>query len=244
MISTVSTVSRRTFSSQTARVFQKFISPNELIAKTAQQQVEDEAFRNQLLHETTKPYEPRTFSSHETYSENNKRPVPLNVELLKYKPLRHAKTHGDEVCTLTLRGYNEPDLERMGEFALRCGYYLGIPMSHLMRVKTENRLYTVIKSPFAQAKTKQNFHRTTYNKKLIAYDATAEVVDLWLSYLNKYKFDDVEMKATVSVYESLDYNQSLQSQELELPAAYNGISDPVALKVKELLGSEEFRKHL
>ena len=140
------------------------------------------------------------------------------------------------MATLTIRGYDEDNLIRVGEFALRTAYYMGIPMSPLMALKTEKRLYTVIKSPFAQAKTKQNFHRVTYKKKLVAYDANPEIIDLWLSYINKNKFTDVEYKATVSSYESLNYHEELKSlKEFNLPDAYEGIEDPVAKKVQNYL---------
>ncbi|KAI5963404.1 RSM10 [Candida theae] len=225
-------------------VLQRFLTPKELISKTKQEQLENQQFQSQLR-QNQSPYTPRTLSSHTTYPENNKRPIPLNVELLQYKPLRLPQTYGDEVATLHLRGYDDDDLIRMGEFALRSAYYLGIPMSKLTSLKTEKRLYTVIKSPFAQAKTKQNFHRTTYNKSLVAYDANPEVVDLWLSYVNRYKLQNVDIKATIVAREGLDYNQELAKlEEFELPQAYEGLEDPVARKVKELLQSEEFKKTL
>ncbi|KAG5422270.1 RSM10 [Candida metapsilosis] len=225
-------------------VSQKFLTPNELISKTKQEQLENQQFQSQLR-QNQSPYSPKTLTSHTTYQENHKRPIPLNVELLQYKPLRLPQTHGDEVATLKLRGYNDDDLIRMGEFALRSAYYLGIPMSKLTSLKTEKRLYTVIKSPFAQAKTKQNFHRVTYNKQLVAYDANPEVVDLWLSYVNRYKLQTVDMKATVVAREGLDYNEELSKlKDFEFPQAYEGLEDPVAQKVKELLQSDEFKKTL
>ncbi|KAI5961288.1 RSM10 [Candida margitis] len=225
-------------------LLQQFLTPDELVSKSKQEQVENQQFQSQLRQKQV-PYSPKTLSSHTTIHENHKRPIPLNVELLQYKPLRLPQTHGDKVATLNLRGYNDDDLIRMGEFALRAAYYLGIPMSKLTSLKTEKRLYTVIKSPFAQAKTKQNFHRTTYNKQLVAYDANPEVVDLWLSYVNRYKLNNVDMKATVIAREGSNYNEELAKlEEFELPQAYEGLEDPVAQKVKELLQSNDFKKAL
>ncbi|CAX43226.1 mitochondrial ribosomal small subunit component, putative [Candida dubliniensis CD36] len=222
-----------------SRVFK--LSPQEYVNQVQQEKIENEQFK-QTLSQDQLEYNPKILSSHKL---TKTRPIPINVELLKYKPLRLPKTHGDEMATLTLRGYDEDNLIRVGEFALRTAYYLGIPMSPLMALKTEKRLYTVIKSPFAQAKTKQNFHRITYKKKLVAYDANPEIIDLWLSYINKNKFSDVEYKATVSSYESLNYHEELKSlQEFNLPDAYEGIEDPVAKKVQELLHSDSFKKHL
>lgn len=228
----------RLFSTR-SRVFK--LSPNEYMDKVKQEKIENEQFK-QALSQDQQEYNPQILSSHNL---TNKRPTPINVELLKYKPLRLPKTHGDEVATLTLRGYEEEELIRLGEFALRTAYYMGIPMSPLETLKTDKRLYTVIKSPFAQAKTKQNFHRITYNKKLVAYDANPEIIDLWLSYLNKYKFPNVEYKATVVSYESLNYADELKTlNEFKLPEAYEGLEDPVANKVQELLNSSSFKDHL
>lgn len=233
----------RSFTTRTT-LLQKSLTPNELISKTKQQQLESQQFQSQLR-QNQNSYSPKTLSSHATFPENHKRPIPLNVELLQYKPLRLPQTHGDEVATLSLKGYNEDDLIRMGEFALRAAYYLGIPMSKLTSLKTEKRLYTVIKSPFAQAKTKQNFHRITYNKQLVAYDANSEIVDLWLSYVNRYKLQTVDMNATVVAREGLNYNEELAKlEEFELPDAYEGLEDPVAQKVKELLQLDEFKRTL
>ncbi|EER30607.1 conserved hypothetical protein [Candida tropicalis MYA-3404] len=228
----------RSFSTR-SRVFK--LSPKEFMNKVQQEKIENEQFK-QALSKDQQEYNPQILSSHKL---THKRPTPINVELLKYKPLRLPKTHGDQVATLTLRGYDEDELIRIGEFALRTAYYMGIPMSGLESLKTEKRLYTVIKSPFAQAKTKQNFHRITYNKKLVAYDANPEIIDLWLSYLNKYKFPNVEYKATVVSYESLDYVNELKAlKEFNLPDAYEGLEDPVAKKVQELLNSSSFKDHL
>ncbi|KAL6453087.1 RSM10 37S ribosomal protein S10 [Candida maltosa Xu316] len=233
---------RRAFSTS-SRVLK--VSPTEYVNKVQQEKIEQENFKQALLEKepTTSDLGRKVLSSHKLSS--SKRPIPINVELLNYKPLRLPKTHGDKVATLTLRGYDEDDLIRVGEFALRTAYYLGIPMSPLKALKTEKRLYTVIKSPFAQAKTKQNFHRTTFNKELIAYDANPEIIDLWLSYVNKYKFSNVDYKATVVSYESLNYvNELKELNEFKLPDAYDGIQDPVAKKVQELLASDEFKRHL
>ncbi|KAI5952480.1 RSM10 [Candida jiufengensis] len=240
MIRTRLQSSIRSFTTSSS-ISQKFISPNELVNQSTQQKLENQQFKKNLLQNQI-PYTPKTLSSHNL---QNQRPIPINVELLQYKPLRLPPTHNNEVATLTFRGYNEDDLIGMGEFALRSGYYLGIPLSSLTTLKTEKRLYTVIKSPFAQAKTKQNFHRTTYNKKLIAYDSNPEVIDLWLSYINKYRLSDVELKATITTNEKLTYNEDLlATEEFNLPKAYEDLEDPVALKVKELLQSAEFKRHL
>ncbi|CAI5758313.1 unnamed protein product [Candida verbasci] len=215
----------------------KFQTPKEYIKQQNIQAKEDLQLKQDLLNTNFK-YDPKILSS------NLPNKQPINLELLNYKPLRLPKTHGDIVADLELKSYDELDLKRIGDFALRVGYYLGIPLSPLTKLKTEKRLYTVIKSPFAQAKSKQNFHRITFNYKIIAYDSNPDIIDLWLSFINKYNFNNVKLQTKIASYESLDYLKEIQQSNPEYPQAYQGLEDPVALKVKELLNSEEFKKHM
>ncbi|KAK6459763.1 mitochondrial ribosomal protein S10 [Scheffersomyces xylosifermentans] len=223
----------------------KFSTPQEYIEQKKLERAQEEIFQQNLLEEEFK-YQPKYISPNEVDPITG-RPIPINVELLKYKPLNLPKTHGHEVAKLKFRGYNEDSLIRAAEFAARSAYYLGIPTNKITSLKTEKRLYTVIKSPFAQAKTKQNFHRTTFNKELVAFDANPEVLDLWLSFVNKHAIEGVEYKASMTTHESLDYNKqidALAADEFELPQAYEGTTDPVAKKVEELLKSDTFKQFL
>lgn len=231
--------------SQTANESTKeFLTPNEFVQKKRQEEVEDLQFKQSLLQDQLE-YNPKTITSNKLEKESN-RPVPLNVELLKYKPIRLPQTHGHEVAELKFRGYEEEELIRASEFAARAAFFLGIPCSPVKSLKTEKRLYTVIKSPFAQAKTKENFHRVTYNRKLTAYDANPEVVDMWLSYVNKHAFDKVKYLAQIQTKEQLDFVETLDkltSKDMKLPEAYSSdSSDPIAAKVQELLKSDTFKK--
>lgn len=224
---------------------EKFLSPQELVEKNNLQKAEQKQFVNSMLKELYE-YTPKLIKE-DTVDEASKRPVPLNVELLQYKPLRVPKTHGHKVVELKFRSYEEPDIIRASEFAARAAYFLGIPCDQVKTLKTEKRLYTVIRSPFAQAKSKENFHRVTYNRGLTAYDASPEVVDLWLSYINKHSFEHVSYKAQIHTRESLDFAEvlaNLGSGDMELPAAYADAEDPVAAKVKELLKSETFSEYV
>ncbi|EGW31848.1 30S ribosomal protein S10, mitochondrial precursor [Spathaspora passalidarum NRRL Y-27907] len=230
----------RSFSTRGALLQKGFVSPNEYVEQVKQEKIEQEQFKQELLSNQI-PYAPKTLSS--TVIQSEGRPVPLNVELLKYKPLTLPQTHGDQVAVINFRSYEEADIIRAGEFAMRAAYYLGIPTSHLKSLKTEKRLYTVIKAPFVFAKSKQNFHRITFQKRIVAYDANPDVVDLWLSYLNRHKLDTVDYKVELTARESLNYVEDLkQLKDLELPKAYEGIEDPIAVKVQELLKSDDFKK--
>lgn len=218
----------------------KFKSPQEYIEKVKQDKIEHHEFKQSLLQGDFK-YAPKILSPKGV----DGTPVPLNVELLQYKPLRLEPTHGDVAAIVSLSGHDEDDLIRAGEFALRAAYFLGIPTSRLTSLKTDKRLYTVIKAPFAMAKTKQNFHRITFNKKITAFDANPEVIDLWLSYINRYKLAKVEYKARVCAYEGLEFHEELKKlDQFKLPDAYDDIQDPVAKKVQEILQSDSFKKHL
>lgn len=210
-------------------------TPDQYVSKQASKAAEDAAFKLALLLEPFS-YDPQYISPSEV-NPVLQRPVPINVELLQYKPLRHKPKHAEKCATITLRGYNEDDLIRAGEFMLRAAYYLNIPCSKLKTLKTEKRLYTVIRSPFAQAKSKENFHRVTYNREILAFDANPEVIDLWLSYVNKYALDTVEYKASITTRQGLEW-----IEDATLPEAYADMDDPVALKVKELLNGELFQQ--
>ncbi|KSA00843.1 37S ribosomal protein S10, mitochondrial [Debaryomyces fabryi] len=222
----------------------KFLSPNEFASQKQIDEIEEQAYKQNLLNEEYK-YDPKYLSENEL-NPITKRPIPLNVELLKYKPVQLPPTHGHEVAKLEFKGYDKDSIIRSSEFAARAAFYLGIPCSKIHSLKTEKRLYTVIKSPFAQAKSKENFKRTTYGRKLYAYDATPEVVDLWLSFINKHAIEGVKYNALIHTRESLDFCEkldALSAEDLHMPDAYKGSDDPIAKKVEELLKSDTFKKY-
>ncbi|SGZ54427.1 CIC11C00000002831 [Sungouiella intermedia] len=224
----------------------KFLTPKEFIQKKVSEDAEQQQFVSSMLKEQF-DYAPKLIKE-DTVDAISKRPVPLNVELLHYKPLRVPKTHGHKVAQLKFRSYEEEDIIRASEFAARAAYFLGIPCDLVKTLKTEKRLYTVIRSPFAQAKSKENFHRVTYNRGLAAYDANPEVLDLWLSYINKHSFEKVKYTAQIHTRESLDFADKLANlgvDDMKLPEAYSSdSSDPVAAKVEELLKSDTFKSFL
>lgn len=223
----------------------KSLSPKEFVNQKKIEDIEEHAYKQNLLNEEYK-YDPKYLSENEL-NPVTKRPVPLNVELLRYKPLQVPQSHGHEVAEVEFKGYDKEDLIRASDFAARAAFYLGIPCSKVQSLKTEKRLYTVIKSPFAQAKSKENFKRTTYGKKINAYDATPEVVDLWLSFVNKHAIEGVKYNASIHSRESLDFSEKLDAlttDDLHMPDAYMGSDDPIAHKVEELLRSETFKKYV
>lgn len=233
-------------STSTTKPSEKFLSPDQYVAKKADEKAQNEQFHQLLLAEEFE-YQPKILKrSHITNSSNQ--PIPLNVELLQYKPLRLPQTHGHKVAEISFKGYNNDDLLRASDFAARAAFYLGIPCSKIEMQKTEKRLYTIIRSPFAQAKSKENWWRVTYHQALTAYDANPEVLDLWISYINKNAIEGVKYEAQIHTQESLDFAENLaklEAEDIKLSSAYaEGSEDPVSKKVQELLGSEEFKTAL
>lgn len=220
-------------------------SPEQYLMQKQQETLAQQQFETSLAGGAFS-YRPKTLTEN-TINGHTQKPVPLNVELLKYKPIRLPKTHGHEVAAIKFRGYNEDDINMAIEFASRAAYYLGIPVSGIMKQKTEKRLYTVIRSPFAQAKSKENFWRTTFNYKLVGYDANAEVVDLWLSYINKYALEGVNYLAKITARESTDFVDQLdgvKGTDLEVPSGFSESDDPIMERVNDLLQSEMFQHHM
>lgn len=239
----ISIGSARYFSVRSPCFNKNFSTPKEYVEKVQQENLEHQIYQENLINENFE-YIPK-FLGKEDVDPISKRPIPINVELLKYKPIQLPKTHGDHVATLKFDGYNENDLIRASEFAARSAFYLGIPTSKVINKKTEKRLYTVIKSPFAQAKSKENFKRTTFKKELEAFDANPEVIDLWLSFINKYAIEGVNYKVDITTRESLDFSKKLdelKAEDIKLPTAYKDSEDPIAMKVEELLKSDTFKK--
>ena len=228
------------------RSAKKFSTPQELVEKRKAEELESQQFSENLLNKKFE-FEPKILQPNVT-NDVTKRPLPINVELLKYKPLKLTPTHGHKVAEIKFSGYEEREVLRMAEFSARAAFYLGIPASDIEKIKTEKKLYTVIRSPFAQAKSKENFFRTTYKRKLVVYDANPEVVDLWLSYINNYAPESISRQALVFTRESLDFAETMSklgAEEISLPQAYqNNMDDPVGKKVQELLGSDAFKESM
>lgn len=212
--------------------------------KTKQQQLEEEQYKQELLSPNFE-YSPQLVSKDQV-DPISKRPVPINVELLQYKPIKLAKTHGHKVALITIHGYEREELDRAAEFAARAAFYLGIPCGSPTNLRVKEKLFTVIRSPFAQAKSKENFKKYTYGRKIVAYDATSEVVDVWLSFINKHKLEGLQYKSFMYSREPLDFAKQLEgltAEDMQMPAAFEGVDDPVSQKVQELLKSDTFKKY-
>ncbi|GME86656.1 unnamed protein product [Ambrosiozyma monospora] len=105
------------------------------------------------------------------------------------------------------------------------------------------------------AKSKENFERRTYGRKIRIYDANLEVVDLWLGYLKKNSVWGVGVKANLYKQEPLSVTSDMNkfadgaSTLTDVTATLDALSkensnNPVAKRVLELLEDPAFAKHL
>lgn len=161
------------------------------------------------------------------------RPMPLNVEMNQYAPFKHPITHGDHVCSLQVRSFFTPDLEFYCNFILRVAFYLRIPVKGATPLPRRTERWTVIKSPFVHAKTKENFERRTHKRLIKLYDADPETVQLFLATVRRYCIAGVGMKADVYNREDVDVAgrmddvASLSDELAGLSAANPQVADAV-----------------
>ncbi|KAH3688022.1 hypothetical protein WICPIJ_001016 [Wickerhamomyces pijperi] len=190
-------------------------------------------------------YQPQVLTKEEVLSTTGT-PFPVNVELNYYAPLRHEKRHGDLVAEIQLRAYDHENLDFLGDFALRAAYYLDIPVSGVFPLPTRRERWTVIRAPFVHAKSKENFLRLTHKRCIKAYDATPEVIDLWISYLAKHSNAGVGIKVTTYQNEGLDFHERLDKTDLKSLAkeVENSPKTAISKRVQELLNDPVFKKHL
>lgn len=172
------------------------------------------------------------------------KPLPVNVEAVYHAPLKLPVEHGDLVADLQLRSYDNENLDFYSDFILRAGYYLGMPLTGPKPLPTRRERWTVIRSPFAHAKSKENFERHTHKRLIRVWDSNPDVVQIWLSYISKHAITGVGMKCNV-------YQKSPIALELDSDAALpqnntpvNSMDEAVGDKVLELLNSPDFKRHL
>lgn len=120
------------------------------------------------------------------------------VHVTDYQPYdRLPAKHGHHVMTLHVRSYEHINLDFFIEFIQRAARNLQIPTSGTARLPTTKELHTVIKSHFVHKKTQENFARLTHRRAIKVFDASPEVLDLWLRYIHKHAIAGVGMKAYV-----------------------------------------------
>lgn len=179
----------------------------------------------------------------------DERPLPVNVEAVYHAPLKLPVEHGDLVADLQLRSYDNENLDFYSDFILRVGYYLGMPLTGPKPLPTRRERWTVIRSPFAHAKSKENFERHTHKRLIRVWDTNPEIVQIWLSYISKHAITGVGMKCNVYQRSGLSLEMDKFS-DASLPQTASDadkghtIDEAVGQKVLELLNSPEFKRHL
>lgn len=178
------------------------------------------------------------------------RPIPINAELNRYAPFKHKPTHSDLVAQVQFRSFEHKQMDFFVNFALRVAFYLKIPVVGPSFMPKRIERWTVIKSPFVHAKSKQNFERITYRRMFKLYDANPEVVQIFLSTLSKYSIGGVGIDAKLFSYESLDFATKLDTPLLEdSPLNLNKINlksvdQKLADTVLKILKDPVFEQHL
>lgn len=130
--------------------------------------------------------------------------IPYNIKALYYAPRRNLKTHNELVASLVFKSYDKKNLDFMADFAMRVGFYAGVVMSSPVYLKNEKTLYTFNRSPFAQAKSKQNFTKIEKKIKIDIFDTAPEALDLLFSYIMKYPKHAVSMTVQNSTRQTLE----------------------------------------
>ncbi|KAK9236711.1 ribosomal protein S10 domain-containing protein [Lipomyces kononenkoae] len=143
--------------------------------------------------------------SSQTIFPGTERPMPMNVELTHYAPMKLIPTHGQRTCDLYLRAYTVDQIEFFAEFAMRAAFYLNMPVRGPVYVPKRTERWTIVKSPFAHAKTKVNFERVTHKRLIHVLDAHMDTIETWLGFLRKYELAGVAMKAHLYNYEAIDF---------------------------------------
>ena len=110
------------------------------------------------------------------------------------QPLYHPRTHGIPVATIHLRSHFPTLLNLFSHFSAHAASALGIPISKPTPLPMARNLWTVIKSPFAQKKSQENFERRTYKRVIKAWDADYEVINRWVKYLETNALAGVGMR--------------------------------------------------
>ncbi|CAI4057955.1 hypothetical protein SKDZ_04G2680 [Saccharomyces kudriavzevii ZP591] len=182
-------------------------------------------------------------------------PYPVNVEAVYHAPLKLPIKYGDLVADIQLRSYDNENMDFYSDFILRTGYYLGIPLTGPKPLPTRRERWTVIKSPFVHAKSKENFERHTHKRLIRAWDANPEVLQLLVSYITKHSIAGVGMKC--NFFERSEISRNFDSDTNGIQGSLSNVNQFYSLgnddkvqdsavgeKVLELLNSPDFQKHL
>ena len=184
--------------------------------------------------------------------------LPINVKALYFPPMKLPVKYGHLKLDIQLRSYEVNSLEFFADYIQRVAFYLGIPMTGPKPLPKRHETWTVIRSPFVHAKSKENFERFTHKRLLRCWDANDEVLELLLAYISKYSIAGVGVKCNLfkrepitvkswheeQVLEELDNIKTTAVQnsgELDIGSQENQSNNVVDSKIIELLNSSKIK---
>lgn len=144
--------------------------------------------------------------------------LPINVKALYFPPMKLPVKYGHLKLDIQLRSYEVSSLEYFADFIQRVAFYLGIPMTGPKPLPRRHETWTVIRSPFVHAKSKENFERFTYKRLLRCWDTNDAVLELLLAYISKYSIAGVGVKCNLFKKEPIsikNWNEDHVLEELD-----------------------------
>ena len=134
------------------------------------------------------------------------------------KPFFHPRTHDIPVANIHFRSHHVPLLNLFTHFATHAASSLGMPVSQVVNLPTQRRLWTVIRSPFVHKKSQENFERKVHKRAIKAWDADPEVVQRWIAYLRTHAIGGVGMKVSTWVRAPLHVGATLKKEGANTPS--------------------------
>lgn len=142
--------------------------------------------------------------------------TPIAVELLHHDPIKLPTTHGHLVGRVAVTSFiSLRDVQFLSNFLLRAAFYLGIPAKGPTPIKREYERWTVIRGPFAHAKSKENFERVTWGREIKLYDANPGVLQILYAIASKHTMAGVSVHADVVSWESPEESEAAAAKAIE-----------------------------
>lgn len=170
--------------------------------------------------------------------------IPISVKALNFPPLKIPVVHGDLKLDIQLRSYEINNLEFFADFIQRIAFYLGVPMTGPKPLPRRHEKWTVIKSPFVHAKSKENFERFTYKRLLRVWDTNDDNIEMLINLISKYSINGVGIKCNFFKNESIDISKKQLDNKIVFDSIQNNNDndDLVNSRILELLNSNELEK--
>ena len=141
--------------------------------------------------------------------------LPRSVQALYLQPVRRQATHNIPVATLQLRSYSVRNLEFMADFAVRAAYYLNLPAKGPVPLPRITQRWTVPRSVFVHKKSQENWERVTLRRLVQIVDGDPEVVRRWLSFVRRWSWYGVGMKANVWEHQGLEESKEPREEAIQ-----------------------------